>query len=110
MVRHAQGVRLPPREALRSIPELEVLEPAESEICCGSAGIYNLTEPEIATQLMHRKVRNLLATGPDAIASGNPGCTLQIRAGLRRAGEAVPVVHPAELLDRSFQGARVQRS
>jgi glycolate oxidase iron-sulfur subunit len=107
---HAQRVRVPPRAVLRSIPELEVLEPADSEICCGSAGIYNLTEPEIAGQLMERKVRNLLATRPDAIASGNPGCTLQIRAGLRRAEAAVPVVHPIELLDRSIQGARVQRS
>ena len=102
---HAQRVRLPPREVLRSIPELEVLEPADSEICCGSAGIYNLVEPDIAGRLMERKVRNLLATRPDAIASGNPGCTLQIRAGLRQAGEAVPVVHPVELLDRSLRGA-----
>src|SRR5919197_3749868 len=101
---HAQRVRIPPRDVLRSIPELEVLEPADSEICCGSAGIYNLTEPEIAGQLMERKVRNLLATRPDAIASGNPGCTLQIRAGLRRAEGAGPVVHPVELLDRSIQG------
>ena len=101
---HAQGVRLPPREVLRSIPELELLEPAESEICCGSAGIYNLTEPEIATELMGRKVRNLLATEPDLIASANPGCTLQIRAGLRQVGARVPVVHPVEVLDRSLRG------
>jgi glycolate oxidase iron-sulfur subunit len=107
---HAQRVRIPPREVLRSIPELEVLEPADSEICCGSAGIYNLVEPDIAGRLMQRKVRNLLATTPDAIASGNPGCTLQIRAGLRQVGEAVPVVHPIELLDRSLQGAVVRRS
>jgi glycolate oxidase iron-sulfur subunit len=106
---HAQRVRTPPREVLRGIPELELLEPAESEICCGSAGIYNLIEPEIAGQLMERKVRNLLATAPDVIASGNPGCTLQIRAGLRQADEAVPVVHPVELLDRSLQGVSLIR-
>jgi glycolate oxidase iron-sulfur subunit len=107
---HAQRVRVPPRDVLRSIPALELLEPAESEICCGSAGIYNLVEPEIAGQLMQRKVRNLLTTQPDAIASGNPGCTLQIRAGLRRVGETVPVLHPVELLDRSIQCSGVQRS
>jgi glycolate oxidase iron-sulfur subunit len=103
---HAQRVRVPPRDVLRSIPELELLEPAESDICCGSAGIYNLIEPEIAGQLMERKVRNLRAAAPDVIASGNPGCTLQIRAGLRQAGERVPVVHPVELLDRSLRAFR----
>jgi glycolate oxidase iron-sulfur subunit len=107
---HAQRVRLEPREVLRSIPELEVLEPTESELCCGSAGIYNLVEPDIAGRLMERKVRNLLATAPDAIASGNPGCTLQIRAGLRQAGEAVPVLHPIELLDQSLRGGGIRRS
>ena len=101
---HAQRVRVPPRDVLRSIPELELVEPAESDLCCGSAGIYNLIEPEIAGRLMERKVRNLLATRPDVIANGNPGCTLQIRAGLRQAEERIPVVHVVELLDRSLQG------
>ena len=96
---HAQGVRSQPRELLRSIPGIEVLEPAESEICCGSAGVYNLLQPEAAEELGERKAGNLLATGAGAVVAANPGCALQISA---HAG--LEVLHPAELLWRSIDG------
>src|SRR3954467_3008652 len=100
---HAQGVRQPPREVLRSIPGLELLEPAEWELCCGSAGIYNVMQPEAAEKLGARKAANLIATGAQVIAAANPGCTMQIAAHLD--GRPIPVVHPIELLDRSLRGA-----
>jgi glycolate oxidase iron-sulfur subunit len=102
---HAQKVRTEPRQLLRDIPELELVEPAEWEICCGSAGIYNLMHPETGRALGQRKVDNLLETGAEAIASGNPGCSLQIAAHLRERGVALPIYHPVELLDRSVRGA-----
>ena len=85
---HAQRIRSEPRELLRSIPGVELLEPAEQEICCGSAGIYNLVQPEAARELGERKAANVLATEPDVYASANPGCLLQVTAALRRAGTA----------------------
>ena len=97
---HAQRVREPPRELLRSIPELELLEPAEWEICCGSAGIYNLVQPEAAAKLGARKAANLAATGADAVAAGNPGCALQIAA--HSATVSCPIFHPMTLLDASI--------
>ncbi len=102
---HAQGVRSQPRQMLGGIPELELVEPADWEVCCGSAGIYNLTHPEAGTELGRRKAENLLATEADAIAAGNPGCTLQIAAYLREKGRPLPVYHPIELVDRSMRGA-----
>ncbi|GAA3392815.1 (Fe-S)-binding protein [Cryptosporangium minutisporangium] len=98
---HAQGVRQPPRDLLRGIPDLELVEPAEWELCCGSAGIYNLTQPAAAAELGQRKAANLAATGADAIAAANPGCALQITAHLP---EPVPVYHPMTLLDASIRG------
>jgi glycolate oxidase iron-sulfur subunit len=100
---HAQGVRQPPRDVLRTIPGLELIEPAEWELCCGSAGIYNVMEPEAAEKLGKRKAANLIATGAQVIAAANPGCTMQIAAHLD--GRPIPVVHPIELLDRSLRGA-----
>jgi glycolate oxidase iron-sulfur subunit len=98
---HAQGVRSQPRELLRAIPGLELLEPAEWELCCGSAGIYNLLQPEAADQLGARKAENLRATGAEAIAAANPGCALQIGRHLD-----LPIYHPMTLLDLSLRGAR----
>jgi glycolate oxidase iron-sulfur subunit len=98
---HAQGVRAQPRELLRAIPGLELLEPAEWELCCGSAGIYNLLQPEAAGQLGARKAENLRATGAEAIAAANPGCALQIGRHLD-----LPIYHPMTLLDLSLRGAR----
>jgi len=103
---HAQGVRSQPRALLAAIPGIELLSPAESEICCGSAGIYNLVQPEPAAQLGERKARNIAALEPDMIATGNPGCTLQIAAAGRRLGYSWKIVHPIELIDRSIKGTR----
>jgi glycolate oxidase iron-sulfur subunit len=100
---HAQGVRSQPRELLRGIPGLELLEPADWEICCGSAGIYNLVKPEPAAELGKRKAANLAATGAEAIAAANPGCSIQISAHLE---QPVPIYHPMTLLDLSIRGAR----
>jgi glycolate oxidase iron-sulfur subunit len=98
---HAQHVRSQPRELLRGIPGLELVEPAEWELCCGSAGIYNLTHPDAAAQLGVRKAENLRATGADAIAAANPGCSIQIAAYLD-----TPIFHPMTLLDHSIRGSR----
>jgi glycolate oxidase iron-sulfur subunit len=100
---HAQRIRQQPRDLLRSIPGLELVEPAEWEICCGSAGIYNLTQPEAAAKLGQRKADNLAATGASFIAAANPGCALQIAAYL----PAVKVLHPMTLLDHSIRGAQL---
>jgi glycolate oxidase iron-sulfur subunit len=94
---HAQKVRAQPRALLRSIPGIELVEPAEWEICCGSAGIYNVVQPRAARQLGQRKAANLLATGAEAIAAANPGCSLQIAAYCD-----LPVLHPMTLLDRAI--------
>ena len=104
---HAQGVRAQPRALLGGIPGLEVVEPDEWEICCGSAGIYNLLEPGAAHDLGERKADNLLATGALGIAAGNPGCALQISSHLRARGRDLPIWHPMELLDASIGKRRV---
>ena len=105
-LRHAQRVADEPRALLDAIPGLERLEPAEQEICCGSAGIYNIVEPKAAAELGERKAANVLATRPEAYASGNPGCLVQVTAALRRAGRPLPAFHPIELVDASIRGAR----
>ena len=99
---HAQGVRSQPRNLLRAVPDLELVEPAEWELCCGSAGIYNLVKPEPAAELGERKARNLLDTGAEAVVAANPGCALQITSHTARLGRALPVLHPMELLARSL--------
>jgi glycolate oxidase iron-sulfur subunit len=102
---HAQGIRDAPRSVLRSIPGLELVEPAEQPICCGSAGIYNLTQPAAASELGERKAANVAATGADAYASANPGCLVQVSSYLRKAGRPLPALHPVEILDASIRGA-----
>src|SRR5688572_6793821 len=101
---HGQGVRAQPRALLQAIPGIELLTPAESEICCGSAGIYNLVQPEPAAALGARKARHIAALDPDMIATANPGCTLQISAAARVLGYKWPVFHPIQLLDASIRG------
>jgi glycolate oxidase iron-sulfur subunit len=101
---HGQGVREPPRALLRGIPELSLVEIADGEQCCGSAGIYNLVEPDSAEEIGERKVESVLAAGADALASANPGCLLQIEKLLRRRGAAMPAYHPIEILDASIAG------
>jgi glycolate oxidase iron-sulfur subunit len=103
-LRHAQRVSDEPRAMLDAIPGLERLEPAEQEICCGSAGIYNIVQPQAAQVLGDRKAGHVLATEPDAYASGNPGCLVQVSAALRRAGRPTPTFHPIELVDASIRG------
>jgi glycolate oxidase iron-sulfur subunit len=99
---HAQRITAAPRRLLAAIPGLVLREMNESSLCCGSAGIYNVTQPEMAGRLGARKVENALATGADIIATANPGCALQIAAGLRKAGSTVRVAHIVELLDESY--------
>jgi len=101
---HAQQVQAQPRALLRSIPGLELAEPAEQAICCGSAGIYNLVKPTAAAELGARKAANVAATGADVYASANPGCLVQVSNALRRAGNALPALHPVEILDASIRG------
>jgi glycolate oxidase iron-sulfur subunit len=101
---HAQKIREPPRELLRMIPELELLEVGvEAELCCGSAGIYNLVQPDAAAELGERKARHLLETGAEAIAAANPGCVAQLDLHLGKLGHPLPIYHPIELLWRSIQ-------
>jgi glycolate oxidase iron-sulfur subunit len=103
-LRHGQGITRQPRTLLRQIPQLEILEPAEADICCGSAGIYNLVAPEPAAELGQRKAANILATRPDALVAANPGCLLQIASSLAQQGHPLPTFHPIELLDASIRG------
>jgi glycolate dehydrogenase iron-sulfur subunit len=102
-LRHGQGITRQPRELLRQLPQLAIAEPAEAEICCGSAGIYNLVAPEPAAELGQRKATNILATDPDALVAANPGCLLQITAALAQQGHPLPTFHPVQLLDASIR-------
>jgi glycolate oxidase iron-sulfur subunit len=102
---HAQGVRQPPRDLLGAVPGIEVREIEDPEICCGSAGVYNLMEPRTAAELGERKARHVLRSGADLLATANPGCLLQLRASLARLGEHLPMVHVMEVLDAAIRGA-----
>jgi glycolate oxidase iron-sulfur subunit len=105
-LQHAQGVRAQPRALLDAIPELELLEVGiEPEVCCGSAGVYNLLQPQAAAELGTRKARNLIDTGAQAIAAGNPGCAAQLDMHLRALGHPLPIHHPIELVWRSIAAA-----
>jgi glycolate oxidase iron-sulfur subunit len=106
-LQHAQGVSAAPRKLLQQIPGLELLEVPEAAICCGSAGVYNIAQPEAAEALGDRKARNVLSTSPDLVATGNPGCILQIEAALRRSGSSLRVVHTVELLDAAIRGTNI---
>ncbi len=103
-LRHAQHLTAEPRALLDAVPELSRAEPAEQDICCGSAGIYNLVQPDAARELATRKAENILAVEPEAYASANPGCLVQVTTALRRAGRPLPAFHPVELLDASLRG------
>src|SRR5262249_40235721 len=99
---HAQGVRATPRQLLAAIPGLELVELGESDVCCGSAGSYNLSEAEMARRLRERKIDHIAASGADCVAVANPGCALQVRAGLAARRLNVRVAHPIELLDEAY--------
>jgi glycolate oxidase iron-sulfur subunit len=103
---HAQKIREQPRDLLALVPGLEIVPLAESEICCGAAGSYNLTEPEMSDRLGQRKLQNILATKPQAVIMGNAGCSLQIQASLRKAGHKIWVAHPMDILDLSYRGLK----
>jgi glycolate oxidase iron-sulfur subunit len=95
---HGQGVRAQVRALLATIPGVRLVELPESEVCCGSAGTYNLTEPAMARRLLERKLRHVAESGADVVAAANPGCLLQMRAGALARGMAVRVEHPVDLL------------
>jgi glycolate oxidase iron-sulfur subunit len=102
---HAQRVREAPRQLLRSIPGLELLEIPQGDMCCGSAGTYNLFEPASAHEIGERKVDNVASVAPDVLASANPGCTIQIQSIMRERGASLPAAHPIELLDAAIRAA-----
>jgi glycolate oxidase iron-sulfur subunit len=103
-LQHAQGVRAQPRSLLQHIPGMQLAEIPEAPICCGSAGIYNLVEPAAARELGDRKAKHIVPLQADIVATGNPGCILQLQSSLARAGHPVPVVHTIQLLDASIRG------
>jgi len=98
----AQHIREQPRALLRQIPGLEIVEIEEGDRCCGAAGVYNVVQPEMADELMRQKAEAIAATGARLVASANPGCTLQIAAGLHALGAQAEILHPVEILDRAF--------
>ena len=89
---------------LSEIPELEIVEIPEAPICCGSAGIYNLVQPNAANELGDRKAELIASLDADVVVTGNPGCILQLQASLERAGKKIPVLHTIQLLDASIRG------
>lgn len=103
---HAQRIREPPRRLLGSIPGLKLVEMPEADWCCGSAGIYNLVHYDMSMKLLDQKMAHIAATGAEVIAAGNAGCIIQLAYGVRREGLRAEVVHPVELLDRSYRGRR----
>jgi len=105
---HAQRIAKQPRQLLKAIPELKVVEMPESSLCCGSAGIYNLLQPDMSSKLLARKLDNALSTGAEAIVSANPGCMLQLTSGLRARGDNRPVLHLVEVLDRAYAAAEAR--
>ncbi|MFD0491038.1 (Fe-S)-binding protein [Saccharopolyspora spinosporotrichia] len=101
---HGQGIRSQPRELLRGIPGMEVREINRGELCCGSAGVYNILQPEAAMDLGDRKAENVLDTGAELLISANPGCAMQIRTSLERRGSELAMAHTVEVLDASIRG------
>ena len=103
---HAQRIQSAPRKLLAMIPGLELRELPESELCCGAAGTYNLTQPEMSQRLSRRKLQNILSTGADAVITANAGCILQIAREAKQQGERLPIYHPMDLLDLSYRKKR----
>jgi glycolate oxidase iron-sulfur subunit len=100
---HGQKITRAPRDVLRLIPGLRLVELPESTWCCGSAGIYNITQPEMSRELLERKLGNIAKTGAPVVATANPGCSVQLEAGARESGGAFEVVHPVTLLARAYR-------
>ena len=105
---HGQKISAQPRQLLRQIPGIKLREPLDAALCCGSAGVYNLLQPDVADELGQQKVANLLKTGAEVIASPNPGCSLQITKHLRLQGKTLLLMHPMELLDYSMRGIKLE--
>ncbi|MGK7881016.1 MAG: (Fe-S)-binding protein [Crocosphaera sp.] len=103
---HGQKISLQPRELLKQIPGITLKEPIDAALCCGSAGVYNMLQPEVAEELGKQKVNNLMNTGAKLIASANPGCSLQIKKHLNQQGKDIKLIHPIELLDYSIRGEK----
>jgi glycolate oxidase iron-sulfur subunit len=104
---HAQGIRAQPRELLRGIPGLELREIPEAELCCGSAGIWNILNPEPARELGDRKARNIAKTEAALLVTANPGCLMQVSSSLERQGTRIGMAHTVEVLDASIRGLPV---
>lgn len=105
---HGQKISVQPRQLLRQIPGVNLKEPLDAALCCGSAGVYNMLQPEVAEELGKQKVQNLLNTGAELIASANPGCSLQITKYLQLQGKNISLMHPMELLDYSIRGVKLK--
>ncbi|HEY9761919.1 MAG TPA: heterodisulfide reductase-related iron-sulfur binding cluster [Trichocoleus sp.] len=104
---HGQKISLQPRQVLKQIPGVQLREPMDAALCCGSAGVYNMLQPQVAEELGQMKVTNLVNTGAVLIASSNPGCSLQIQKHLEIQGRKIPLMHPMQLLDMSIRGQRL---
>ena len=104
---HGQKISVQPRQLLQKIPGVKLREPIDAALCCGSAGVYNMLQPEVAEELGQQKVTNLLNTGAQLIASANPGCSLQIIKHLQLQGKEIKLMHPMELLDYSIRGEKL---
>ncbi len=102
---HAQKISSAPREVMRAVRDLRLIELPEATWCCGSAGVYNITQPEMSQKLLLRKVKQIVSTGASIVASANPGCTIQLRAGLREQGNQICVAHPISLLAEAYREA-----
>ena len=100
---HGQKITAQPRQLLKAIPNLSLVELPESTWCCGSAGIYNLIQPEMANDLLQRKIKHIKSTGAEIVATGNPGCLLQILNGAKQEGLSLRVVHPISLLAEAYR-------
>jgi glycolate oxidase iron-sulfur subunit len=99
---HGQGIRSQPRDLLRQVPGIELVEFVDPDVCCGSAGIYNFLQPDIAARLQRQKVEQILASRPDVVVTGNPGCHAWIEAGIRAAGSRARVMHTVEVLAQAY--------
>jgi glycolate oxidase iron-sulfur subunit len=103
---HGQKITAQPRELIQQIPGIELVEMAESDTCCGSAGVYNVTQFDLSMQLLERKMANVLATKADLLVAANPGCIIQLMHGVKQRGVKLDVIHPIDLLDRAYRAAR----
>lgn len=102
---HAQRIQQPPRALLQQIPELHLVPLTDADFCCGAAGVYNITNPELSMRILSRKMEHVLAADPEIITTGNPGCMMQLRTGVQQAQRDIPVLHPIELIDAAYQAA-----